>query len=57
MGAFVYRGLYFGSFDFGKDLSLNNPKLSFMKNPLSVYLLAWFVTLTANFLSYPFDTV
>lgn len=51
-GIFVYRGFYFGLYDTAKPLLMGNDN-SFLKS----FILGYVVTITAELLSYPNDTV
>lgn len=51
---FLYRGLYFGLFDTGKEKVFADPKKA---NFIAMWAFAQTVTITANMIVYPLDTV
>jgi solute carrier family 25 (mitochondrial adenine nucleotide translocator), member 4/5/6/31 len=54
VGIFIYRAMYFGMFDTGKELFFRDFKNS---NILLVWAFAQFVTVISGILSYPIDTI
>lgn len=50
---FIYRGLYFGTFDAGKEIISDYQNRSFLVK----WVWAQFVTIFSETVSYPFDTV
>ena len=51
VGIFIYRGLYFGLYDFGKPLLGKDQSFLFR------FMLGYAVTVAAGFASYPIDTI
>jgi Mitochondrial carrier protein. len=54
VGIFIYRALYFGMFDTGKDLFFKDFKNA---NVIVVWAFAQFVTVFSGIVSYPIDTI
>ena len=54
IGIFIYRALYFGMFDTGKDKFFKDFKNA---NVLLVWAFAQFVTVFSGIISYPIDTI
>lgn len=58
-GAFIFRGTYFGLYDYAKIIMDSNEKTSQNNNNnlLSHYLVAQAVTLVSGTVAYPFETI